>query len=108
MGFWGCCSLISLYKVGCEDSEAFEQGGCDEVISTRRLVHISRTFGIFSDKLKSIAKCIARFDEDTKATFLDLYTKVDSGAIQNETESEESSESTEDNVNDTDEEVSNY
>ena len=60
--------------------KTFEQGGCDEVISTRRLVHISKTFGIFSDKLKSIAKCIARFDEDTKATFLDLYTKVDSGA----------------------------
>ena len=60
--------------------KTFEQGGCDEVISTRRLVHISRTFGIFSDKLKSISKCINRFDDDTKATFLDLYTKVDSGA----------------------------
>ena len=60
--------------------KTFEQGGCDEVVSTRRLVHISRTFGIFSDKLKSISKCINRFDDDTKATFLDLYTKVDSGA----------------------------
>jgi hypothetical protein len=30
--------------------------------------------------MKAINLCIARFDEDTKEAFLDLYTKVDSGA----------------------------
>ena len=60
--------------------QTFLVGGCDEVISTRRLVHIVETFGIFGDKMKSIALCLNRFDDDTKASFIDLYTKVDSGA----------------------------
>lgn len=58
----------------------FADGGCDEVISTRRLVHIVETYGIFDDKMKSIGLCLNRFDDDTKASFLDLYTKVDAGA----------------------------
>jgi len=57
----------------------FDEGGCDEVISTRRLVHIVKTYGIFGDKLKAIQFCLNRFDTDTKVTFLDLYTKIDSG-----------------------------
>jgi len=60
--------------------KTFTEGGCDEVISTRRLVHIVETFGIFGDKMKAIRMCLNRFDEDTKASFLDLYTKVDAGA----------------------------
>jgi midasin (ATPase involved in ribosome maturation) len=60
--------------------KTFADGGCDEVISTRRLVHIVETFGIFNDKMKAIRMCLNRFDDDTKASFLDLYTKVDSGA----------------------------
>jgi MoxR-like ATPase len=60
--------------------KTFADGGCDEVISTRRLVHIVETFGIFSDKMKAIGLCLNRFDDDTKASFLDLYTKVDAGA----------------------------
>jgi hypothetical protein len=59
--------------------KTFADGGCDEVISTRRLVHIVETFGIFGDKMKSIGMCLNRFDDDTKASFLDLYTKVDAG-----------------------------
>lgn len=59
--------------------KTFDDGGCDEVISTRRLVHIVQTYAIYKDKLKSITKCLNRFDADTKASFLDLYTKVDSG-----------------------------
>jgi len=58
----------------------FNDGGCDEVISTRRLVHIVETYGIFSDKMKAITLCLNRFDDDTKASFIDLYTKVDAGA----------------------------
>jgi len=60
--------------------KTFLDGGCDEVISTRRLVHIVETYGIFGDKMKAITLCLNRFDDDTKASFLDLYTKVDAGA----------------------------
>jgi hypothetical protein len=58
--------------------KTFADGGCDEVISTRRLVHIANTYGIFKNRMKAIQMCLNRFDEDTKSSFLDLYTKVDS------------------------------
>jgi midasin (ATPase involved in ribosome maturation) len=60
--------------------KTFADGGCDEVISTRRLVHIVETYGIFGDKMKAITLCLNRFDDDTKMSFIDLYTKVDAGA----------------------------
>ena len=60
--------------------KTFEQGGCDEVISTRRLVHIAKTYSVFGDKMKAITLCLNRFDDDTKISFTDLYTKVDAGA----------------------------
>jgi hypothetical protein len=60
--------------------KTFVEGGCDEVISTRRLVHIAKTYGVFGDKMKAINLCLNRFDEDTKISFGDLYTKVDAGA----------------------------
>jgi len=60
--------------------KTFLDGACDEVISTRRLVHIVETYGIFGDKMKAISMCLNRFDDDTKASFVDLYTKVDAGA----------------------------
>lgn len=72
--------------------KTFYDDGVDEVISTRRLCHIVQTYSIFGDKLKSIDLCIARFDDDTKAAFLDLYTKVDDGVITNETTTEETDE----------------
>ena len=59
--------------------KTFYDDGVDEVISTRRLCHIVQTYSIFSDRMKAINLCIARFDEDTREAFLDLYTKVDSG-----------------------------
>jgi len=59
--------------------KTFLDGGCDEVISTRRLVHIVNTFGIHGDKIKAINLCLNRFDDDTKASFVDLYTKIDAG-----------------------------
>ena len=61
--------------------KSFYEGAVDEVISTRRLVHIAKAFSMFNDKMKSIEVCLARFDEDTKATFLDLYTKVDENIL---------------------------
>ena len=60
--------------------KTFDEGGVDEVISTRRLVHIAQAFAIFSgDRMKAINMCVNRFDTDTKLSFLDLYTKVDAG-----------------------------
>ena len=53
-------------------------GGIDEIISTRRLVHIAKSYAIFGDRMKSIELCVARFDSEIKDTFLDLYTKIDS------------------------------
>jgi hypothetical protein len=49
------------------------------LISTRRLDHIVKAFAIFKDKMKSIEMCVARFDDDTKESFMDLYTKIDAG-----------------------------
>jgi len=60
--------------------KTFFDGGVDEIISTRRLVHIVQAFTIFKDKLKAIEVCTNRFDEDTKNSFVELYTKVDGGA----------------------------
>ena len=58
--------------------QTFYDGGVDEVISTRRLVHIAKAYSIFKDRLTAIDMCINRFDEDTKQSFRDLYTKIDS------------------------------
>jgi len=58
----------------------FAEGACDEVISTRRLVHIVKTYGIFGSKMKAIEYSLNRFDIDTKISFMDLYTKIDAGA----------------------------
>jgi len=85
--------LGAMKKYGAEDAEfaknlvtwadvirkTFYDGGVDEVISTRRLDHIVKAFAIFGDKMQSIELCVARFDEDTKVSFLDLYTKIDAG-----------------------------
>jgi len=66
--------------------KTFYDGGIDELISTRRLDHIVKAFAIFGDKLKAIDLCIARFDDETKESFKDLYTKVDAGVDLNEVE----------------------
>ena len=66
--------------------KTFYDDGVDEVISTRRLCHIVQTFSIFNNRMKAIDMCISRFDLDTKEAFLDLYTKVDTGAITQEDE----------------------
>ena len=81
-----------LKNVGCELTFAenlvkwagvirktFFDGGVDEVITTRRLVHIAQAYSIFGDRLQAITNCVNRFDDDTKQSFLDLYTKVDAG-----------------------------
>ena len=57
--------------------KTFYDGGVDEIIATRRLVHIVHAFSIFKDRMKAIAMCVARFDDQTKETFMDLYSKLD-------------------------------
>lgn len=83
--------LKHMDKYGCEDKafadlltqwsetirKTFDDGGIDEIISTRRLCHIVQTFGIFKDRMKAIELCVNRFDDDTKEAFMDLYTKMD-------------------------------
>ena len=81
-----------LLNVGCDTDFAenlvkwanairktFYDGGVDEIVTTRRLVHIAQAFAIFGDRLKAVTSCVNRFDDDTKNSFLDLYTKVDAG-----------------------------
>ena len=84
--------------------KTFYEGGIDEIIATRRLVHIVNAYAIFSDRKKAIEMCIARFDDDTKTSFLDLYSKCDSEVVVTDEESTEtveetSTEETEDNLN---------
>ena len=57
--------------------KTFFDGGIDEVISTRRLVHIVKAYEIFGNRAKAITTCISRFDEETKEAFQQLYDKVD-------------------------------
>ena len=92
-----------LMNVGCDPEFAdnlikwagvirktFFDGGVDEVITTRRLVHIVQAYTIFGDRLTAITNCVNRFDEDTKQSFLDLYTKVDAGEDSEYNENEDS------------------
>jgi len=60
--------------------KTFYEGGVDEIITTRRLNNIAQAFSIFGDRMKSIEMSIARFDDDTKESFLSLYTKIDADA----------------------------
>ena len=92
-----------MVNLGCFDEEyavklvdwadlirkTFYDGGVDEIISTRRLVHIVNAFSIFKDRMKAISMCVARFDDQTKDTFMDLYSKLDETVkLEEETEEE--------------------
>ena len=57
--------------------KTFYDGGVDEIISTRRLVHIANAYKIFGKRDKAIEVCVNRFDADTKQSFMELYSKVD-------------------------------
>ena len=61
--------------------KTFYDGGIEEIISTRRLVHIIQAYNIFGDKTKAIEVCVNRFDDDTKQAFLELYDKVDADFV---------------------------
>lgn len=57
--------------------KTFHEGGVDEIISTRRLVHIIQAYSIFGDRAKAISVCLNRFDDETKQSFSELYDKID-------------------------------
>lgn len=73
--------------------KTFFDGGIDEIIATRRLVHICNAFAIFGDRMKAIQMCVNRFDDETKTAFLDLYSKVDADVNYNPDGSVEGGES---------------
>ena len=83
--------------------KTFYEGGVDEIISTRRLVHIVNAYSIFDDKIKAISMCISRFDAETKESFLDLYSKVDAGVsvedIMNASNVDDSDDDEEEEIN---------
>ena len=56
--------------------KTYDDGGVDELITTRRMVHIIRAFAIFGNKTKAVELCCNRFDSQTKAAFLDLLDKM--------------------------------
>ena len=62
--------------------KTYIEGAIDELITTRRLVHISNAYAIFNmDRMKAISMCVNRFDDETKSAMVDLYTKVDSDVV---------------------------
>ena len=78
--------------------KTYTEGGVDEIISTRRLVHIAKAYSIFRNKLKAVEVCTNRFDDDTKQSFIDLYTKIDSGVNPEDLMSSQSDEPIADEV----------
>jgi MoxR-like ATPase len=59
--------------------KSFKEGAVEDIVTTRRLIDITKSFSIFNDKMKSITMCLERFDDETRDSFADLYTKIDSG-----------------------------
>jgi MoxR-like ATPase len=75
--------------------KTYYEGAIDDVVTTRRLVHIVNAYRMFEDKLKSITMCISRFDEETRNSILDLYSKIDAGVDLNAENSIDETESSE-------------
>lgn len=68
--------------------KTYDAEGVDELISTRRLCHIVKAYSIFRDRLVAISMCVARFEQETREAFIDLYTKIDSNQIKAEIDSD--------------------
>lgn len=91
--------LNHMKKFGCKDEDfaeklvnwgqairkTFEDGGIEEIISTRRMCHAVQTFAIFGDRKKAIELVISRFDTDTRTAFQDLYDKIDAEKVEHDT-----------------------
>jgi hypothetical protein len=59
--------------------KSFKEGAVDEIVTTRRLIDITKSYSIFEDKMKAVTMCLERFDDETREAFTDLYTKIDAG-----------------------------
>ena len=81
-----CKKLVTWAEV---IRKTYFDGGVDEIISTRRLVHIIQAYAIFGQKMKAVEVCTNRFDNDTKNSFMELYTKVDAGATAEQIEEQQ-------------------
>lgn len=68
--------------------KSFKEGAVDDIVTTRRLIDVVKSYSIFNDKMKAITLCLERFDDETRDSFADLYTKVDAGVSFNEDGSE--------------------
>ena len=66
----------------------FNEGGVDEIISTRRLTHVIKAYSIFGDKMKAVKVCLNRFDDETKESFIHLYSKLDETVVLNTSDDE--------------------
>jgi hypothetical protein len=93
--------------------KTYKDGGVDEIISTRRLVHIAEAYSIFNSKMKAIEVCTNRFDNDTKTSFVDLYTKVDAGVsadqiLEDKKKAEEAEILSEKNSDDSEDDEDNF
>lgn len=69
-----------------------EEGGVEDVVSTRRLVHIIKAWAILGDKTDAIDRCLSRFDSETKLSFIDLFDKVSRGEMNDAAAAEPSAE----------------
>ena len=54
----------------------YEDGGVDELITTRRLAHVVRAYNIFKNEKKAVGLCCNRFDDITRVAFIDLFDKI--------------------------------
>lgn len=57
--------------------KTYDAEASDDVISTRRLVHIAEAYSMFRDRRKAIDICINRFNETTKVAFRTLYQRFE-------------------------------
>jgi MoxR-like ATPase len=60
--------------------KTFYEGGCDEIVTTRRLIDCVTAFAVFGDRLKAVELVVARFDDANRKSFTNLYTKFDASA----------------------------
>ena len=67
--------------------KSYKEDAISEVITTRRLVHICRSYDMYGkDRKKAIEKSIARFNDDIRSSFMDFYKLIDDKASAKEEE----------------------
>jgi hypothetical protein len=88
--------------------KTFFDGGCDEIIATRRLIHIAKAYSVFSNRLKAVELCVARFDEETKESFIDLYKKFDAEASKPVEDGSDAAEAAAEDAGNSESEEGNY